>query len=202
MAERQRQSEIFLLPEDEIELYEEIRRNFPNVKLVDNSDWLFADIPPVRESPSRCSRYAALWNTEIYPSLPVSQGEDGRIRGPQVGPVVQWLRSGLDNNRILQAGRWAATYSLDENPEMAKFVDRIWKILNSSTTNKLVGAGPIDRPPVRASPIRSFRIGYRALEDAKAGAIQLASGRLRLLPELSWLFVTGWLSRHCWVTFG
>jgi len=66
---------------------------------------------------------------------------------------------------------------------MIAFVREIWKILVSQTTNKLNGGGVIDGPVQNTGPVRDFRVGRRALEDATRNGLVLASNRLRLIPE-------------------
>jgi len=185
MSQFVKHSELLLLPEDELELAGAIQALFPAVRFVDNRRWEAVDSPPSHSSILECSRTAAIWNPDIFPKLPTSVRENGVIDGPQAGPVVQWLRSFIDHNGNLQAGRWAASNDAETEGEMVAFAQSIWKLLMKQTTNKLRRGGSLGFPPQPNIAERQFRVGRRALQAALNGEIVLASNQMRLLPEQS-----------------
>lgn len=175
--------ELLLLPEDEVDLAAAIRAQFPRVLFVDNRRWSRLDVPPAYDSIADCGRIAAIWNRAISPTLPAVVRDNGVIDGPQTGPVVQWLRSYVDEDAILQAGRWAASNDPASDGPMIEFVKEIWKILTKKTTNKLRRAGAIGGPVTPSVSERQFRVGRRALDAVAQGKLILASNRMRLIPE-------------------
>jgi len=183
MGQFVKRSELLLLPGDESELAGAIQMQFPSVRFIDNRGWESIDSYPSHESILECSRTAAIWSPDISPVLPVSVRENGAIDGPQTGPVVQWLRSFIDHDGNLQAGRWAASGDPEKDGEMIAFAQSIWKLLMRQTTNKLRRGGSLGFPPQPNVAERQFRVGRRALEAALSGEIVLASNQMRLLPE-------------------
>jgi hypothetical protein len=175
-----RQIEVLLLPADEERLAGAIQESYPGTVFVDERRWESADVPPAYRSVRDCGTDVAIWNPALAPVLPTSRRANGIIDGPQVGPVVQWIRSHLDRHGRLQSGRWAASTS---DPDMIAFAKAIWKLLNAQTTNKLRVAGAVEFPPVLGRSERIFRVGREALEAARSGDLELATNRLRLVPE-------------------
>jgi len=178
-----KRSELLLLPGDELELADAIQMQFPSVRFLDNRGWRSIDSYPSHGSIMDCSRTAAVWNPDISPILPVSVRENGIIDGPQTGPVVQWLRSFIDHDGNLQAGRWAASSDSEDGGEMITFAQSIWRLLMRQTTNKLRRGGSLSLPAQPNVAEKQFRVGRRALEAALNGEIVLASSQMRLLPE-------------------
>jgi len=183
MAVVTKRIEVLLLPVDEKRIEQAILDQFPGVKLLDNGEWSSVSEPPVRSSITKCGKFAAIWNPKVMPALTPTVRANGVIDGPQVGPVVQWIRCQARTPNILDAGRWAASNDTDHEPEMVGFVQAVWKILMRQTTNKLVRAGSLDFPPQRNVIERGFRVGPEALRRAQSGELVLASNSMRLLPE-------------------
>jgi hypothetical protein len=174
-------TEVLLLPSDEALIEDSLRRLHPRVCFLDQDAWESVDAPPVRMSIDECGDVAAIWNPETASEVRGIERANGRIDGPQVGPVIQWLRSRLRNSR-LEAGSWAASVDPERHPDMAAFARDAWKILQKVTSNKLVSGGSFSRAVVIGPPVRSFRVGPAALSAARAGEIELASNQARLLP--------------------
>ncbi|MFF1724714.1 hypothetical protein [Streptomyces sviceus] len=178
-----RQIHLLLFPEDEGQVLQAIQEKFSEVKLVANVPWVDERTPPVRDSAGNCGTIATIWNPILHPRLPVGVGPNGIITGPGVGPVVQWVRSLEKNIGILECGRWAAGFNKERDPEMAYFVESLWRLLNRFTSNRMVrtrGAG-LDAPAV--APERRFRVGEMAAERALQGALTLRAGAMYLRPD-------------------
>lgn len=188
-----RSTQILLLlgPEDEEELFARVREKYPEVVLLEVRGWRAVDDPLIRYSPTECGPIAAIWNRALCSTVRGHVRSNGVISGPQVGlGLVQWLRSthppfmrNLNLGHVLMAGRWAASYHPLGEPEMAKFVAGIWRIVKKFTTNRLVVGGEIGREVELGRSVRDVWAGPAALDAARAGNIELAEGRSRLLPE-------------------
>lgn len=183
MKKRERDAQILLLPEDEIELEGAIKREFPGVQFIDEKGWVDPNIPPTKKTILECGRIAGIWNSEVYPAIRGRRRENGRIDGPEL-EIVQWVRSAVRESGVLHSGRWA--YSLPEppNPAMLVFVERIWRILFSMTTNRMRRSSAMDQN----SPERGFRVGSLAFRRAQEGKLVLASNALRLAPEIGYVW--------------
>jgi hypothetical protein len=180
--ERTKSVELLLTVEDELEVERALLDAYPSVVFVDQLAWVDPNSPPARSSIAECSDDVTIWNTAIHPTIAGSRRDNGVVDGPEVGPVIQWLRCWLDSSGVLQAGRWAASFNTD-NTDMTRFVAEIWRIVLKKTTNKLVRAGAIDGPVYRNVAERHFHVGQHAMALATSGVITLASNRMRLLPE-------------------
>ncbi|WP_406170052.1 hypothetical protein [Streptomyces sp. NBC_00996] len=178
-----KQVQLLLLPEDEAHVFRAVRAAYPEVKLLADVPWGSADRPPARESVQDCGASASIWNPAVHPRLQVDVRSNGAIFGPGIGPVVQWMRSLEKEPGVLDSGRWAASFDKEKDPEMAKFVSGLWRILNRLTTNRILrAAGPGASSP-GAAPERRFRVGEKAVEWALEGKLTLRSGGLYLRPE-------------------
>jgi hypothetical protein len=176
---RERATELFLLPEDEAALTEAIRREFPEVAFLDESRWVDPVTPPVRGSVLECGSIAGFWNRELYPVLQGRRRANGRVDGPEA-EVVQWLRSLVRSPGVLHHGRWAYSVPATADPRMLDFVDQVWRILLSQTTNRMRRASA-EHPN---APERRFRVGALAFQQAAEGQLELAADALRLAPEI------------------
>jgi hypothetical protein len=174
-----KQAQLLLLPEDEVAVAAAILARYPDVKFIDHVAWGSPSMPPVRELVIACHGGASIWSPRIYPNLPVDVRSNGTIMGPQIGPVVQWLRSKEEPPGALSPGRWAASYSDSSELAMVKFIGDIWRILFRETPNSLelvnVASG-------QCSPERRYRVGKHAYELAEEGALVLMGGRMALRP--------------------
>lgn len=183
MAAVTKQALVLLTQEDEIKLAQALVAKFPEVKFLDFQKWSDADAPPVCESVTDCGPTISIWNPLIYPILPTGSRSNGKISGPQIGPVIQWLRSREVRSGELQSGRLAASYSESTPAQMVDFVQSIWRILFRETSNKLVRVSlNADGVNVLAEE-RRFRVGAHAQEDALAGSLMLVSAQMKLMPE-------------------
>jgi hypothetical protein len=120
------------------------RNAYPRVCFIDQSAWESIEVPPVRTSIQDCGGNAAIWNPEVAPTVRGAERPNGRVDGPQVGPVIQWLRSQCRDGR-LQAGSWAASVDPVLDPRMEAFARDAWKILQRLTSNKLISGGSFTR---------------------------------------------------------
>lgn len=177
-----RRTEVLLLPSDETLIEDAVRKTYPNVFFIDQGAWESVEVPPVCMSIQDCGGNAAIWNPGVAPEIRGIARPNGRVDGPQVGPVIQWLRSECREGR-LQAGSWAASVDPERNPDMEAFAKDVWNILQRLTSNKLVSGGSFGRAVVIGPPVRSFRVGPAALNAAREGELELASNQARLLPE-------------------
>ncbi|MER5791660.1 hypothetical protein [Streptomyces sp. NPDC001980] len=175
-----KQAQILLLEEDESRIVEAIHERFPSVRFINNVPWISADAPPAHESLSECGSTVAIWNPVVFPELPVDVRSNGMIFGPQVGPVVQWVRSREITPGVLDAGRWAASWSDSTDPAMVDFIGELWKILQKYTSNKLRHVDAVSGDMVSQ---RRFRVGPEAGAKAISGEIALVSTQSGLLPE-------------------
>ncbi|MBR7839506.1 hypothetical protein KDL01_39995 [Actinospica durhamensis] len=175
-----RQAQLLLLPEDEVAIAAAILARYPDVRFIDHVAWDSPSTPPVRESVVACHFGASIWSPRIYPELPVDIRSNGTIMGPQIGPVVQWLRSREVSPGVLASGRWAASFTDSSAAAMVEFVGDIWKILFRETFNSLQWAGATLG---RHSLERRFRVGKLAYKDAEEGVLMLKGGQMILRPE-------------------
>ncbi|MFK0250068.1 hypothetical protein ACIQUM_35665 [Amycolatopsis azurea] len=184
MADLHKKStEILLLPADELLICEQIKIEFPDVEFVDERAWKSPTDPPIRNTVLECSLTATIWPTKIYPELSTSVRENGVIDGPQVGQVIQWLRSAVDSAGTLRSGRWAASNSISRDPDMVSLVKDLWKLLYRLTDNKLIRVPRVAGTASVGVPERRCRIGPHALSAAREGQVALAMSSLILVPE-------------------
>lgn len=178
-----RQVQLLLTPDDEDRLVREIRSKYPEVKFLSNVHWESPDRPPLRESVAACGDVATIWNPVIHPTLPVDVRSDGRIFGPSVGPVVQWVRSLEKVPGVLDAGRWAAGVDRSRDAEMASFIGSIWRILYRCTTNRMMRTAGACEGATEIAPERNFRVGDEAFKCAMENVLVLRSGAMYIRPE-------------------
>jgi hypothetical protein len=178
-----KQALTLLTRDDEAELAQAIAVRVPEVKFLDFGGWQASDHPPVCDSVLTCGPIVSIWNPLIVPTLPTGLRSDGKVVGPQIGPVIQWLRSPEPKNHELQSGRLAASYDESSPQGMVTFIELVWKALMSVTDNKLSRAsgGSGDMKILGAE--RRFRIGANARLLASVGSLVLLSGKMRLVPE-------------------
>lgn len=183
MAATTKQALILLTRDDEFELAQAITAQVPEVKFLDFDGWRVADRPPVCKSILDCGSIVSIWNPLVVPILPVGLRGDGKVLGPQIGPVIQWLRCSESGSRELRSGRLAASYDESTPRQMITFIEQVWKVLLRVTTNKL------QRVQERAGEVktvgseRRFRLGSNAKSLASRGSLTLLSGKMRLVPE-------------------
>jgi hypothetical protein len=172
---------ILLLPDDEALIEDTLKKEFPQVCFIDQRAWVSVDAPPVRTSIQNCSDIAAIWNPAVAPEVRGMKRSNGSVHGPQVGPVLQWLRSQRGEGQ-LQAGSWAASVDPVLEPEMEAFARAAWRTLRRLTSNDLISGGWLTRAVVTGPPVRRFRVGAAALSAARNGELELGSNQARLLP--------------------
>ncbi|MFJ8062123.1 hypothetical protein [Streptomyces sp. NPDC096142] len=178
-----RQVALLLLPQDEQAVVEAIIERYPAVKFLESRPWEAESVPPIVGSINSSGSSLAIWNSKIHPTLPVDIRPNGNIMGPQIGPVVQWLRSREIPSGSLNAGRWAATVGNGQSPEMSDFIKGIWDVLMKLTRNELerLKKGSYNEDSVVSES--RFRIGPMALERAMCGELKLVSGGMILRPR-------------------
>jgi hypothetical protein len=180
---KERDVEFLLLPDDELALASKLQREFPGVVFLDETQWTDPETPPVRASILDCGRIATIWNRDIYPVIRGRRRSNGRVDGPEY-ETVQWLRSLLREPNVLEAGRWAYSLPVSARPEMFAFVDRIWRILLSETTNRMRRASATNPH----TPERRIRVGAQAFRHSAEGTVELAADALRLAPEVGFVW--------------
>ncbi|GIJ47093.1 hypothetical protein Val02_39790 [Virgisporangium aliadipatigenens] len=174
--------EIFLLPADEVQVFDSIRRKFPNATLVDDRQWESVGKPPLSDDITECGRTVGLWHRSARPRLLGRSRADGRIELPDSDYVVQWQRSVEVAPAVLEHGRWATSMTYFDDPEMVDFVAEIWKILFALTTNRMRRSSAADPN----TPDRAFRVGEKAFTQSQTGRLTLAADALRLAPEVGY----------------
>jgi hypothetical protein len=173
---------VFLTVDDEVAVSRGIAEIVPDVKFLDFSAWSAVDEPPVRDSVLDCGSIVSIWNPCIVPNLPATVRSDGKVMGPQIGPVLQWVRCKQSPLGELRSGRLAASYDR-ESLQMAAFVQQVWKVLLRKTENKLQRVQQSADGLTAIGPERRLRIGPNAESLASTGALKLLSGALRVVPE-------------------
>lgn len=180
---RERDVQLFLLPEDELAIAAAILREYPDVAFLDETQWVDPEIPPSRGSIIECGRIAGIWNRSVYPKIRGRRRVNGRVDGPEQ-EIVQWVRSRLGSPDVLHSGRWAYSFPEAVDPAMVAFVDRIWRILFKATTNRMRRASAVDPN----TPERGYRVGASAFMHSAAGDLVLAANALRLAPEVGYVW--------------
>ncbi|NUP46600.1 MAG: hypothetical protein HOW97_04710, partial [Catenulispora sp.] len=178
-----KQIQLLLTPNDEEDLLAAVRRRFPEIRVLQGNGWTADGAPPVRAGVAECGQVALLWDPEINPDLPVAVSTTGRVDGPQIGPVVQWIRSRGFETGSLDAGRWAASVDPDKAPRMHTAVSGLWRIAKQVLTNDLILARSHGPDPAQWKAERGFWAGPEAVSLARAGKLTLRSGMLMLMPR-------------------
>lgn len=158
--------ELFLTSKDEEVLVSALKQRFQSVHIIDSVPWESSDRPAVREVIADCGKLVSIWNSDVHPDLPSEVRSNGKIYGPQVGPVVQWTRSLENPAGVLQAGRWAASVS-QADVSMGRFVKELWQMFR-----------------LHVSEEQGFWVGENALARARSGDLRLLAGYLQVLPKI------------------
>jgi hypothetical protein len=162
--------QVFFSPADEAALSRELVAAFPHLAFVDDNIWESPD-PPVRVSISQCrANFVFLWNRAVVPVLPSRSRADGRVDGPTVGPVVQFVRSRVTGDLLL-SGSLAASSS---DPEMLGFVADLWRVLGRWGVKKVRSIDPRSGATILPSVP-----GYLLGPDAEASWSAAGGRRLR-----------------------
>lgn len=134
MSSKTKQLQLFMTEWDERQFIEALRREIPDLRLVDGSRW-DSPVPPARERLSECTAHVVyLWSPGIYPELP-SRPRGGRWDGPSAGVVIQFQRS-VQDGPLLKAGALSAGFD-DTDERFAEFVSTTWECLRRSTKGGL-----------------------------------------------------------------
>lgn len=134
----------FMTNEDERFFSEVLKQNFPALRFLDCNIWGQPE-PLERARIDLCtSNYdlVYLWNSSLFPQLPVSRRPDGRYQGPASGPVVQFVRS-IQEESVLRSGRVAVGFNKEDlTDEVTQFVNELWKILKRFGISRLICVRP------------------------------------------------------------
>ena len=181
--------QLILCPEEEAQIAAAILSEFEGVRLLDGRSWADPLMPPVERRIDCCGPVALIWPSLITPELPVAIVA-GVVRGPQVGPVIQWVRSRQaysDDSQlsvpIIRSGRWASSLADIPPAGMKEFSDSLWKFLKDRSSNKLVRAAPDGHPSAPVVRERAIWVGSATLEKARKGELLLGADRMQVLPE-------------------
>ncbi|WP_238005272.1 hypothetical protein KZZ52_17180 [Dactylosporangium sp. AC04546] len=175
---RPRETEFFLLPEDEQAILDAILRDIPGAAVID-SRWESVNTPLVRDRIADAGPIVGIWNRAARPMLAGCVRTNGRVETPYSDYVIEWQRSRPAAAGVLERGRWFTSMTVVDVPEMAEFVRSIWRILNRMTTNRLRCASAADPQ----TPERRFRVGPAVYRAARQGRLVLAADAMRLAPE-------------------
>lgn len=181
--------ELILCPEEEERVAAAILDRFEGVRLLDGRPWVDQFTPPVEQEIGQCGPVALIWPSLITPELPVAVAS-GVVRGPQIGPVIQWVRSRrMDPSDsepavpVIRSGRWASSITASDPPGMKQFSDVLWRFFKKNSSNRIIRANPDGRPCSPVVKERKIWVGRATLEKAKRGELLLAADRMRFVPE-------------------
>jgi hypothetical protein len=181
--------QLILCPEEEGRIAAAILGEFEGVRLLDGRPWADSLTPPEEPGLDHCGPVALIWPSLITPVLPVAV-VSGVVRGPQIGPVVQWVRSRQAESDapqssvpVIQVGRWASSVADIPPSGMKEFSDSLWRLLKGRSSNRLIRATPDGRPDGPVVRERKIWVGLETLEKAKKGELLLAADRIRFIPE-------------------
>lgn len=133
---RPRETDFFLLPEDEQAILDAILRDIPGAVVIDFR-WESVSRPLVRDRIADAGPIVGIWNRAARSILAGRIRTNGRVETPYSDYVVEWQRSRSAAAGVLDLGRWFTSMTVADVPEMAEFVSSLWRILNRMTTNRL-----------------------------------------------------------------
>jgi hypothetical protein len=148
-----KQVQIFMTPADEEAFSRALRSERPGVRFIDDNVWPTAE-PPTCDSINSCgSNLVYLWDTKVCGRLPATRRAEGGFQGPASGPVIQFVRSLVEDEQI-RSGRVAAGYyDTDEfADEMKEFVRDVWHMLKSVSPQRLVAVAQFGRHVINSRP--------------------------------------------------
>lgn len=167
-----RQLQLFISPDDEIELSCLLQSEFPDIIFLNGNVWSYR--PECRSGIESCESGIGYLFNGTLDKLPTITRADGRLEGPVAGCVVQVLRPKTDGGLLL-SGRVAAGYD-DADSDMRDFVGRVWKCVRA------LGKEGVIRPDRKLD--KHYLVGRNAASEVIAGRYRLADRAVRLLYEL------------------
>ena len=163
MPAQQRQT--FMTAVDEQAFSDLMRARRPRLCVLDDNAWPGSE-PVVRgDIPSCKAHNVYLWDPAAFPHLPTVIDSHGRLQGPQVGPVVQVLRSRYAAPDLLLAGRVAAGWN-DGDGAAAAFAKDVWAVLRKACARRLFSAATNENAGM-------FKAGDDAALRSRAQALRL-----------------------------
>ena len=157
---------VFFSSSDEKELEVKLRKQLSGIRFVDGSLWE-STTPPAKDQLTDCkSGIVFLWDQIACPKLPHQIIEQGKVRGPTSGVVIQFMRS-REKDGVLVSGDMGIGYDKNDAPITA-FVKQVWKVLKSMNAGSLES---FDRRTGQAikSGIQDYVVGPDAIERSRSG---------------------------------
>lgn len=176
-----KQTQLFLLAEDERDISLELRYVRPGIVFLDDNVWDGPNPTSVSSLDDCVSPFAYLWDTQLVPELPCLHRKDGKLEGPIAGLVIQVIRCRMRDN-VLLSGRIAAGTVNDASSlekQMRIFISDVWKVFSLKTVDRLV-AIDLNTSKVIRNRVPEYRIGMAAAEWANENNMHLLKDRSTL----------------------
>lgn len=164
-----KQIQLFLSADDEVELSSALQAMRPQLVFVDGNRWE-TPTPVLASSISACTSWRTfLWDQGIVESLPFYARKDGKFEGPMTACVVEITRSSMEGNLILSGRITQSLGGPDAKlvADMKKFVADIWKVLKKMTSHPIVAVNPESGEVLRDS-VPEYRAGDHAIAWASS----------------------------------
>jgi hypothetical protein len=158
---------LFFTQKDEEVFSNLLKQQFPQTAFIDGVTWP-SPKPPLKSSISECdSRIVAIWNTEAMPSFLGAVDVHGRFNGPQSGFALQFMRSEIKENLLID-GRIAAGLNSPSSygGKMSPYILGVWKLVKGMT-HKINAIDPTT-DEISETSIPMFRAGPDACEWCRA----------------------------------
>lgn len=152
------QIQIFMTPDDENTFSEDLRRKRGSLRFIDGEHWE-TQCPPEKKSLNECSSSIVyLWDRDIFPTLPSIRMNDGRFQGPQVGFVLQLVRSVVQNGCYLLSGR-VAHGPLKDEKQVGVFYSEVVKYIKKNYVGRLELVDPVTYETIGVPVVNTFYAG-------------------------------------------
>jgi hypothetical protein len=132
----QKQIQTFFNESDEVTLSKLITSEFKGVVFLDGNLWSSGEIESKSNIQECSSKTIYIWNKKLVPELPTIKRNDGWLKGPAAGIVVQLMRGPADGENLVLSGRLAVGYETNAL-YMREFYNSLESIIKSISTNKL-----------------------------------------------------------------
>lgn len=179
------QLQFFLNDEDENKLSEMIKTEFKDSVFVDGSTWDSA-LPNIKGSLLECDeRIVYIWDRSIISELPCVQLADGRYRGPQVGPVIQMIRSIVKKEFFLCSGSLAHS-TMSGMERLDNTYKKMRNMLMAISSGGVVLVDKDSKVPLSGEKIDVFHVGagaYRWCHEDKKRLLSSRNSEHYYLPE-------------------
>ena len=161
-------SSFFFCERDEMTFGTLLKESIPDIQFIDGSLWE-NDFPTVRRSIPECrEKIIFLWSRTACPTLPFKTLNDGKVRGPTSGVVVQFMRC-VQRKSTLLSGDIGIGYERRDKA-IAGFVKSVWDVIKSMNVCAIDSVNPRTGETIK-SHLTDYFVGAGAKDWSDNGKL-------------------------------